>query len=113
MDHAQFIGAWRRHEIDVAIDPRAAAAFLSARLLLPFVAVAVIGIGIAVVLSGWIWTGLTIGALGMLVPRLIKRGAGGFLLQHIADDPQLYADALKAGALQIITVQAQPTAESC
>jgi hypothetical protein len=112
VEHAQFVDAWRRREIQVVIDPPAAAAFVSARLLLPFVAIAVIGAGIAVVLIGWIWSGLALGALGIIGPRLIKRSAGGFLLQHIADDPALYADALRAGVLSIVAVDPPRSAES-
>ena len=102
MTHAEFVAAWREGRVNVAIDPAPAAAFLSARLLLPFVAVAVIGIGIGLVLWGRIWLGLGVGALGILVPRLIKRGARGFLLGHIATDPELYAAGVAAGVIRIV-----------
>lgn len=102
MTHDEFVAAWRSGKVAVAVDSAAAAAFVSARLLLPFVAVAVIGCGIALVLAGWIWTGLALGAAGVVVPRLIKRGARRFLLSQIATDPQLYADGLAAGAIRLL-----------
>ncbi|MCC6534152.1 MAG: hypothetical protein IT531_16510 [Burkholderiales bacterium] len=74
---------------------------MSARLLLPFVAIAVIGLGIALVLWGWLWLGLGTGAIGIVAPRLIKRGAGGFLLSQIAGDADLYAAGVRAGAIMI------------
>jgi hypothetical protein len=102
MSHAEFVGAWREGRIAVAIDAGAAAAFLSARLLLPFVAIAVIGAGIALALSGSIWTGLAVGALGIAVPRLIKRGARRFLLSQIATDAGLYGAGVAAGVIRIV-----------
>ena len=102
MNHAEFVDAWRAGKVRVEIDPRKAGAFLAARLLLPFVAVAVIGLGIAVVLWGWTWLGLAIGALGIVGPRLIKRGAGEFLLAHIADDATLFEGAQRTGAVRVI-----------
>ena len=38
MTHAEFVSAWREGKVAVAVDPADAAVFLSARLLLPFVA---------------------------------------------------------------------------
>ena len=70
MSHAEFVAAWQEGRIAVAIDAAAAAAFLSARLLLPFVGIAIIGGGIALVLWGWIWSGLSLGAVGIVVPRV-------------------------------------------
>ena len=102
MRHADFVEAWRAGQVGVEIDRRRAGAFLAARLLLPFVAIAVIGLGIALVLWGWMWLGLAVGAIGIVVPRSIKRGAGAFLMAHIADDPELFESALASGAVSIV-----------
>jgi hypothetical protein len=102
MSHAEFVAAWQEGRIAVAIDAAAAAAFLSARLLLPFVGIAIIGAGIALVLWGWIWSGLALGAVGIVVPRLIKRGARQFLLRQIATDADLYSAGLAAGVITIV-----------
>jgi hypothetical protein len=102
MTHAEFVAAWQEGRIAVAIDAAAAAAFLSARLLLPFVGIAIIGAGIALVLLGWIWSGLVLGALGIVVPRLIKRGARRFLLSQIATDAELYGAGIAAGVITIV-----------
>lgn len=102
MDHAEFVAAWRSARVRVDVDAAAAAAFLSARLLLPFVGIAVIGLGIALILWGRTWIGLSVGAVGIIVPRMIKRGARSFLLGHIATDADLYRAALHAGVLRIV-----------
>ena len=102
MKHADFVEAWRAGQVSVEIERERARAFLAARLLLPFVAIAVIGLGIAVVFWGWVWLGLAVGAIGIVVPRLIKRGAVQFLMAHIADDPELFDSALASGAVRIV-----------
>lgn len=102
MTHAEFVPAWREGRVQVAIDAGAAAAFLSARLLLPFVTIAIVGLGIAAVLWGWLWSGLLIGALGIVGSRLVKRGARNFLLAHIATDADLYAAGVAAGVIRIV-----------
>ena len=86
MTHAEFVAAYQRGEIRVEIDPRGAARFVSARLLLPFVALPVLGMGVALALIGWIYTGLSIIAIGFVAPRLIKRGAPSFILPHALQD---------------------------
>lgn len=111
MDHASFVEAWRADRVRVDVDARVAAQFVSARLLLPFVAVAVIGLGIALVFWGWLWGGLAVGALGIIVPRAIKRHAGHFLLSQILTDPPLFESAVRAGALHIVAVQSGDDAE--
>ena len=106
MKHADFVEAWRTGRVSVEIDRRRAGAFLAARLLLPFVAIAVIGLAIALVLWGWVWLGLALGAIGIIVPRLLKRGAGQFLMAHIAGDPELFESALASGAVRIVAADA-------
>jgi hypothetical protein len=106
--HAEFVAAWRDGRIAIAIDPSAAARFVSARLLLPFVGVAVTGAGIALVLWGWLWTGIGVGTIGILGPRLIKRGARGFLLSQIAADPELFAAGVAAGVIRVIPDERGP-----
>lgn len=102
LDHAGFLAAYRSGSVVVNFDPKAAAAFLSARLLLPLFMLPVLGIGVALALTGWIWGGLIVIALGILVPRLIKRGAPHFLLQQIMNDPALYEELLRRGVMETV-----------
>lgn len=102
MTHAEFVAAWREGRIAIAIDPGAAAAFLSARLLLPFASIAVIGLGIALVFWGWLVVGIVVGAAGILVPRAIKRGARNFLLSQIGTDAELFEAGVGAGVIRIV-----------
>lgn len=72
---------------------------MASRMLLPFVTMAIVGIGIGLVLWGWLWSGLVAGALGIIVTKLIKRSAAGMVLQHVEHDPQLYLAAVSCGAI--------------
>ena len=75
---------------------------LSARLLLPLMTLPVLGIGVALALLGWMWTGLAIIAAGIIVPRLIKRSAPHFLLTQMLEDAQHYEAICNAGVMQIV-----------
>jgi hypothetical protein len=101
MNHAEFIDAYRRGRVRVEIEPGAAASYMSARLLLPLVMLPVLGIGVGLALVGWLGTGLSLLAAGMLVPRLIKRSAPHFLLTQALEDERLYREVTTAGILRI------------
>ena len=100
MTHAEFVAAYQRGDIRVEIEPQAAARLVSARLLLPLVARPVLGLGVALALIGWIFTGLALIAIGFIAPRLIKRTAPHFLLQQALQDPADYEKLTKLGMLR-------------
>ena len=104
MTHAEFVAAYARGEIKVEIDPKAAARHLSARLLLPFVMMPIVGIGIAFALIGWFFLGLAIIALGIIIPQLIKRSAPHFLLTHALEDAGVYEEATRSELLRVTPV---------
>lgn len=101
MTHAEFVSAYQRGSIRIEIEPQGAARLVSARLLLPLVAMPVLGLGVALALIGWIATGLTLIATGFIAPRLIKRTAPHFLLQQALQDPSVYEELTKLGLLRI------------
>jgi hypothetical protein len=103
MTHDEFVAAYSRGEIRVEIDPQAAARILSARLLLPFVMMPVLGAGVALALIGWIYTGLAVIALGFVAPRLIKRVAPGFLLHDALENGRLYEELTRSNVLRVVT----------
>jgi len=103
MTHSEFTAAHARGGINVEIDPKAAARYLSARLLLPFVMMPVLGIGVVLALIGWIFTGLAVIATGILAPQFIKRGAPHFILTQALQDPAVYEEVTQSGLLRITT----------
>ena len=108
MTHAEFCAAYSRGDLKVEIDRQAAARFLSARLLLPFLAMPVLGIGVALALIGWIYTGLVVIAAGLVVPRLIKRGAPQFLLQQAIRDAATYEALVRANVMRLAPPSQSP-----
>ena len=105
MTHDQFIDAYRAARIRVVIDPGAAGRYVSARLLLPFVMLPVLGCGVALALIGWLWAGLAVLAAGIAAPRLIKRSAPHFLLTQALEDARTYDDVTQAGILRAHVVE--------
>ena len=101
MTHAEFVQEYAAGRIRVEIDPRDAARFMSARLLLPFVVLPILGIGVALALVGWIWTGLALIGLAVAARWLIKRGAVHFVLTQSLADAELYRAALEQQVLRI------------
>ena len=104
MTHTEFVTAYHRGEIKVEFDPRGAARFVSARLLLPLVMMPILGVGVAVALVGWFFTGLAIIALGIVVPQLIKRSAPHFLFQQALNDPAVYDELTRSGVVRVTPV---------
>ena len=101
LNHAEFAAAYRAGRITVEFDPKQAARLLSAQLLLPFMTLPVLGAGVALALTGWLWTGLALIALGIMVPRLIKRSAPHFLLTQALDDKALFDELMRSAAMRI------------
>ena len=102
MTHGQFVCAYQAGAIRVNVDRAAAARFMSARLLLPFVMLPVLGIGTALALTGALWLGLGLIAVGTIAPIVIKRSAPHFVLTHALDDAKFYEDVVASGLLEIV-----------
>ena len=103
MTHTEFVEAYTAGRIKVTVDPSAAAKYLSARLLLPLLTLPVLGLGVALALLGWIWTGLAVIGIGFFGPRLIKRSAPNFVLTQSVQREQIYREVTRAGILRIST----------
>src|SRR5512135_3462513 len=101
MDHRSFISAYRSGAIQLQIDPAGAARYLSARLLLPLVMMPIVGAGMALALTGWLWTGIVVMAAGIIAPRLIKRSAPHFVLTQALEDERVYLELTRMNVLRI------------
>jgi hypothetical protein len=104
--HADFVAAYEAGSIRVNIDRASAARFLNARLLLPFVALPVLGLGTALALTGWIWTGLAIIGAATAVRFIIRWSAPHFIITQALQDAQFYRDAASLGLLAITPAEA-------
>jgi hypothetical protein len=108
LTHAEFIAAYRRGALTIHVDRKAAARFLSGRLLLPLVMLPLLGVGVGLALLGWIYSGLAVIAFGMIAPRLVRWSAGHFLLSQALEDEALYREIVAAGILCVSDAAATP-----
>lgn len=100
MTHADFVAAVRSGNARVSVDAKSAAQQLSARLLLPFVLLPVMGLGVALAIVGhWIVGGLVFLA-ALALRYAVRRSAGGFVLQRALADERFYAEAVQAGLIR-------------
>lgn len=105
--HREFVAGYRAASVRVNLDPAAAARYMSARLWLPLVRLPVLGVGVALALSGWLWSGFGLIALGTLAPMLIRRSAPHFVLTQALADERFYDDVVRSGVLDV-TAHAAP-----
>ena len=105
MTHSEFITAYTHGKIKVELDPAGSARFLSARLLLPLVMMPVLGLGVALALIGWIYTGLALIAVGFIAPRVIKRSAPRFVLTQALSDASVYDEVTRANILRVTSLK--------
>ena len=101
LTHGEFVSGYRSGHLTVSIDAAAAARLLSAKLLLPLMTLPVLGLGVGLALLGWVWSGLAVIAVGIVVPRLIKRSAPHFLLTQALQDAAVYQEIRESGILKI------------
>jgi hypothetical protein len=102
MNHTEFVNAYGARSIRIEIDPVSAARYLSARLLLPLVMMPVLGVGVALAMTGWIWSGLSIVGIGIIVPRLLKRSAPHFILTQALQEESFYQEVTSANILRVL-----------
>jgi hypothetical protein len=104
LKHSEFVADYASGRVTGQFDAPAAARLLSARLLLPLLTLPVLGLGVALALTGWIGSGLAIIAAGIIVPRLIKRSAPRFLLTQALQDPALFDEMVQSGVMQVVYI---------
>ena len=104
MTHAEFVRAYGASTIRVDVDRKAAARFVSARLLLPLVMLPVLGIGTALALIGWVWLGLGIIGVATLARIFIKVSSPHFVIAQSLQDEKFYTDAYAAGIMDIVAL---------
>jgi hypothetical protein len=103
LEHPAFLEAYRGGQVTVNFERNAAGRFLSARMLLPLFMLPVLGIGVSLALTGWLWSGLAVIGVAILLPRVIKGGAPHFLMQQLLEDEAVYRELLAARVIEVVT----------
>ena len=99
MTHEEFVAAYRQGRLRVLIDRDAAARFVAGRAMLPLVLLPILGLGVALALVGYVWSGIAVFLVGILIRLLVKRSSDGFLLWRALRDAEFYRLVLAARVL--------------
>ena len=101
MTHEEFVAAYEAGRIRVQIDRAAAAKFVAGRAMLPLVLLPIMGLGVALAIVGYLWTGAAIFLAALLLRFLVKRSSDGFLLWRALRDEEFYKQVTAAQVLRI------------
>ncbi len=99
MTHAEFVSAYHEGRLHVRVDREGAARHVSARLMLPFVLLPVLGLAVALALIGHFIVGALLFAGTFALRYAVRRSAPGFVLQRALADERFYAEAVAAGLI--------------
>ena len=99
MSHEEFVRAYAEGRLQVRVDRKAAARLVSARLLLPFVLLPLLGLGVALALSGFVVAGVGLFAGALTLRFLVHASSQGFVLNRSLQDAAFYEEMVRAGVL--------------
>lgn len=101
MSHAEFVAAYASATIRVHVDRSRAAKLVSARLLLPFVLLPLLGLAVALALTGRLFLGVGLFLLVLAFRYAVRASSQGFVLARALQDPAFYEEARSSGVLSI------------
>jgi hypothetical protein len=99
MTHEEFVTAFRNGTITVQVDRKAAARMMSARLLLPFVLLPLLGLGVGLALVGRLFSGLAVFAAALGLRLLVHASSRGFVVNRSLQDAAFYEEMRRSGIL--------------
>ena len=100
MTHAEFAAAYRGGRLQVQVDREGAARQVSARLMLPFVLLPLLGLAVALALVGYFAAGALVFAAALGLRYAVRRTAPGFVLQRALADERFYAESVASGLIK-------------
>ena len=101
VSHQEFRSGLPAGRFRLVVNPDKARKYVRHRLLLTFLALPVIGIGAALALSGYTWSGLALVAAGVLAHRIIGAQAPRILLHLALHDARIYREAIDYEILEV------------
>jgi hypothetical protein len=101
MTHEEFIAAYRSGTIRVRVDRQRAAKLVSARLMLPFVLLPLLGLAVALALTGRLFGGIAVFLLVLALRYAIRASSQGFVLSRALQNPDFYEEVVGAGVLSV------------
>ena len=101
VSHDDFQAGMAAGRVRVIINPKLARRFVSQRLLLLVFLLPLIGIGIALALSGQLWLGGGMVALGVIINRVLMHQAGKITLHLALREAKAYEAATQNGVMEV------------
>ncbi len=99
--HADFVAGYRSRDLTLHVDRKAAARFVSGRMLLPFILLPMFGLAVGLALAGWFIAGVAIFLAGFLFRWFVRSSSHGFVLTQSLYSAAFYRDALAAGVIRL------------
>lgn len=101
MTHGEFVAAYASGTIRVHVDRQRAAKLVSARLMLPFVLLPLLGLAVALALTGHLIAGVALFVLVLVFRYAVRASSQGFVLSRALQDAAFYESVRAAGTLSI------------
>jgi hypothetical protein len=92
MTHEEFVGAYREGRIQVQVNRSAAARLVSARMLLPFILLPLLGVAVALALTGYLIVGVGLFLAALALRFLVRASSQGYVLSRALQDAAFYAE---------------------
>jgi hypothetical protein len=99
--HAQFQRGLPHGLYRVVVNPERAQKYIQARLMLKTICLPILGIGAALAIAGYALAGLPLVAIGLLLPRIVRKKAPELLLHFAQRDAKVYQEALEYEILEV------------
>jgi hypothetical protein len=99
--HAEFRAGLPAGRFRLVVDPKLARRFVTQRLMLMVVLMPVIGVGIALVLTGHTWLGALLVFGGVALNRILMWQAPKILVQMAAHNPAVYETVTQQGVMEV------------
>ncbi len=99
--HDEFRAGLAAGRMRVVVDPVQAQPWVARRTRIDFVALAFIGSGAALALTGTPWGGAALVALGIVARRLVRRHAPRIALHLALNDAGTYAEVTANGVMEV------------
>ena len=99
--HEEFRAGLPAGRLRVVVDPKLARRYVAQRLMLIVVVMPVIGVGLALALTGRTWPGALMVAAGVLLNRVVMWQAPKILLHMALRDPAVYEFVTHNGLMEV------------
>lgn len=85
----------------VIVEPKKARRYVSQRLMLLVLLMPMVGIGLALALTGRVWAGAALVALGVVLSRVVRAQSGKILLHLASRNRAVYEQVTQHGIMEV------------